>query len=279
MTKIQSNCVTLMVLGALFLSTGSDSRAAAPKTNSSSTSSPSTASKVGSAVGSALDAALSAAFPGLDPILNAIWPKGKENSNKKKPDATQATSDLKTKADQGQQQLADVSAQLDVVTKFLASCMDAEVKVIELRTFLKGKKSPLSSSDKLSAKDVWNKAQAGVVSLKDADALVTSLRNPAMQKIFRDVLQANNGTVSDITEEINSDAPNALDLANDNLATLDSQLAAVNGLSGEIIASVSAAIKSASQPSGRGEATLNFDSGSTRMFDIVLKNRYKNLNQ
>jgi hypothetical protein len=251
--------------------------AQAPSAPSKST----TASKVGGAIGSGLNAALSSAFPGLSSIFKLIWPNG-SNSKVSQTQAKTATSNLQAQSSQGLQNVKAIAAELDTVTLFLASCMSAENNVVQLRTFLKGKTGPLSDADLLSARHLWTKAQAGVVALKDTNAIITKLGDPTMQSIFRAVADENNGSIANISDELSSKAPNAMSLLSDDLATLDSQLAAVTGLSGEIIANVSAALDKVATDNlnpgaAKGNAQLKVNQGAIRMFDTVLTQHYKKI--
>jgi hypothetical protein len=236
----------------------------------------SSASKVGTAVGTALSTALTTAFPVIGTVLNAIWPAGKENNNQKKSNATAATAPLKQQQNQGLQDLTKISAELTAISTFLSACVTAEGNVASLRGYVRGK-TTLSDDDKLQVSRYWNPAKDNIGSLKNSAQAINNLGNPSIQQTFRDVANANNGLVDNINTELASKAPSALSDLTEDLSTLDSKLAALNALSGEIIVDISVAINSAKNTAaGAGGSTSLTDAqkASRAAFDSVLSKAY-----
>jgi hypothetical protein len=199
------------------------------------------ATSTGTAIGTTIKTALSTAFPGIMSIVNAIWPStAKPDAKKTKADATKSTQDLQTSAVNGLKELKGITSDLDIVTLFISNSVTAENSVIAMRTMLQGKTS-LSDTDKLQLNDFWNQAKEALGSLKNSDAQINALQDPALQGTFRALAKAA-GIVDNITDDIKAGTP-GLPLLSKNLATLDGQLSAVNALSGEIIESISFGLK------------------------------------
>jgi hypothetical protein len=232
------------------------------------------AKSTGTAIGTAINSAVTTAFPGIMSIVNAIWPN-KASDKKTKTDATNSPSvqDLQKNAVQGLQDLKKISSDLDVVTLFISNTVAAENSVIAMRTMLEGKTS-LSNADKLQLNDSWNPAKEALASLKNSDAQINALQDPALQNAFRALAKAA-GIVDNITAEINAGTPGRT-LLSKNLATLDGQLSAVNALSGEIIEDISFGLKQtvASASGKQDTTTLSPDMESARAnFQSILKSR------
>jgi hypothetical protein len=240
------------------------------------------ASTAGTAIGTAISTAISTAFPVIGTILNAIWPPGQETKNKQKPAATAATTSLKQQSNQGLQSLAAVSAELDTITTFLASCVVAEDNVASLRGFLQGKTTPLSADDKLQVQRYWNPAKDNIASLKSAAASINGLGDPSIQTVFRSVANANSGLLDNINAELNSSAGSAMSSLAQDLTTLNNQLAAVNALSGEIIGDISIGIKAAKNTAAgaAGSTPLTDAQKAARAtFNSVLSKAYPSIQQ
>jgi len=207
------------------------------------------AASTGKAIGTGINAAISAAFPAISTVINAIWPKSDDNSNKKKTDAAAATQDLQKKANEGLAQLDKVTSDLDTITLFLANCVVADNHVVAMRTLLD--KDKLSEQDKLQLEDHWNKAKGRLSRLKDAGGSVTKMNDPSVQTVLQAVVDTTAGAIDSITKQLSAgDA--ARPLLSKNLEELDEQLSAVNALSGQIIQNISSGLKSAKNtPAGR----------------------------
>jgi hypothetical protein len=203
----------------------------------------------GKAIGTAISTAISTAFPGISSIIKAIWP-GSPTQNKKQPDATTATANLQQQSTQALAQLAKVSGDLSIVTVFLSNCVVAEDNIVAMRTFLQGKTS-INASDKLQLQNYWNLAKGRIQNLKSAEASIDGLDDPNIRVTLRAVADANSGLLDNVTNNLNG---SALNLLGPDLATLDSQLSAVNALSGEIIGEVSLALKSVQTKAAGGQS-------------------------
>jgi hypothetical protein len=200
------------------------------------TAAPGTAA--GKAIGTTISTAISTALPAIGTIIHAIWPTN-PNQNKKQPDAIAATANLQEQSTQALAQIAKESADLSVITIFLSNCVVAENNVVSMRTYLH-RKTSLDANDKLELEHFWNVAKGRIQNLKSAGSSIDALDDPAVATTLRAISDANAGLVDNVTSELGA---GSTDLLNADLATLDSQLSAVNALSGEIIAEISVALK------------------------------------
>jgi len=202
----------------------------------------------GKAIGTAISTAITTAFPAISTIINAIWPKKPtDNDSKRQPAATALTANLQQQSTQALAQIAKVSSDLSVVTIFLSNCVVAENNIVAMRTYLQGK-TEIKPNDKLQLQNFWNLAKGRIQNLKSAGTSVDALDDPNVRVTLRAISDANSGLVDNVTNNLGG---GAVGLLNQDLATLDSQLSAVNALSGEIIGEVSLALKTV-QTKGAG---------------------------
>lgn len=214
------------------------------------TPAPAPGTGAGKAIGTAISTAITTAFPAISTVINAIWPKKPtDNTSKKQPEATTATASLQQQSTQALAQIAKVSSDLSVVTIFLSNCVVAENNIVAMRTYLQGK-TALNEADKLQLQNYWNLAQGRIQNLKSAGSSVDDIEDPNVRVTLRAISDANSGPVANVTANLNA---SAISLLNQDLATLDNQLSAVNALSGEIIGEVSLALKTV-QMKGAGAA-------------------------
>jgi hypothetical protein len=207
-------------------------------------------STAGKAIGTAISTAITTAFPAISTIIHAIWPTN-PNQNKRQSDATSATASLQQQSTQQLAQLAKLSGDLSVVTVFLSNCVVAENNIVAMRTYLQGK-TTLNDTDKLTLQNYWNLAKGRLTNLKSAGSSIDGLDDPNIATTLRAVADANSGLVDNVSANLNA---SSITLLNPDLATLDSQLSAVNALSGEIIGEVSVALKTVQTKAAGAEGT------------------------
>jgi hypothetical protein len=234
-------------------------------------------SATGTAIGNGIKAAITTAFPAISTIINAIWP-GANNGNKRKSDATTATSDLKARSVQGQSQINAITGDLDAVAVFLGSCVVAEDHVIAMRTTLR-LKPVLNATEELEFKNHWTVASQRLATLKSTGSLIDNVSDTYIQTTLQAIADANLGLISSIDNDVKAGSAGYPQLSND-LALLDSQLAAVNALSGVIIGNVSFGLKGAREVAAQGQGATQMSAAERALqeeFESSLKTRFPKL--
>jgi hypothetical protein len=246
-----------------------------PQSNSAATNKP--GASTGTAIGNAISAAISAAFPGISSIVNAIWPKN-DNGKKTKDNAAASTKPLQLDANKGLQDIDKISNDLDTVTLFLANTVVAENNVVAMRTMLRGK-ATLNPAEKLQLQNLWFVVKDRLTRLAPAGPNISKLNDASLQATLRTVVDTNAGLFEIIKNDM--DAAGGIGLAdlNSNLETLDSQLSAVNALSGEIIGNVSLGLKTARQQASGAQGAIDSKAQKTALADLqkVFEERFPGL--
>jgi hypothetical protein len=234
------------------------------------------AASTGKAIGTGINAAITAAFPGVSSIINAIWPKGQDNTNKKKADATTATQQLQQKATQSLNQFDTVTTDLDTITLFLANCIVADDHIIAMRTMLKGK-TALTPTDILALSNDWSIAKGRLTNLKGQGPAVTKMNDASVQVVLQAVVDSTSGLTDNVTDQIKAGTP-AIDLLSTNLEELDHQLSAVNALSGQIIQNISSGLKNVKNTAAGAQGEVQESPAlkqARKDFADAVKARYK----
>jgi hypothetical protein len=201
---------------------------------------PAPGTSAGTTIGNAIKTAITVAFPAVSSIINAIWP-GNSAGNKTKPTAQAATAPLQQQSTAALQKIGAVSTDLDTTALFLSSCVIAQNNVVSMMTRLQGK-TTISPADKLLLSHDWTIASGRLSKIASAGATINNISDDYIRVTLRGIVDANEGTTANIKSEIDAGTP-GLSLLNQDLANLNSQLAAVNALAPEIIGSISLGLK------------------------------------
>lgn len=233
----------------------------------------------GTAIGNGIKAAITTAFPAISQIISAIWP-GNNNGSKNKQQASNATAPLKQQSVQGQTKLNEITGDLDAVAKFLSACMVAENKVIDMRTMLR-LKTTFTPAETLTLKNDWTTAKGQLTPLAQAGSVLNDVSDTYIQTTLQTIVGANSGPIGSIDNDISAGSAGYPQLSAD-LATLDSQLSAVNALAGIIIGNVSYGLKEAKNVAAAAQGTTGMSDAEKQLqtdFDASLKNRFPKLQE
>jgi hypothetical protein len=91
--------------------------------------------------------------------------------------------------------------------------------------------------------------------VRGADSVVNAVNDPTLQMSLRAIVDANAGVLSSVKNDYDAGSGGLSDLSVQ-LATLDSQLSAVNALSEEIISNVSLGLKAARQQNSNAQGPV-----------------------
>jgi len=147
-----------------------------------------------------------------------------------------------------------------------------------MRTVLRGK-TTLSPPEKLQLQNSWSVAKGRLARLASAGPDITKLNDASIQTTLRAVMNANAGLFDVIKNDMDAAGDIGLQDLSSNLETLNSQLSAVNALSGEIISDVSLGLKTARQQASVSQGSVNSNAQETALpdFQKVLKERFPSL--
>jgi len=247
---------------------------------SNPTSKPAPGAGTGTAIGNGIKAAITTAFPAISQVINAIWPGDKNNSSKKKDDATAATAGLKSKSVEGQTTLNQITGDLDAMAAFLSACTVAENRVIDMRTMLR-LKTTFTPAEALQLKNDWTTAKGRLTPLAQQASVLNNVTDTYIQATLETIVQANSGPIGSIDNDMAAGNTGYPQLASD-LAVLDSQLSAANALAGIVVGNVSHGLKDAKNVAAGAQGTTEMSDSEIQIqadFDSMLKERFPKLTE